>query len=89
MFDNGDVSPVSLPPPPLSTLPSTPHLPDAREVWVEPSGVYVPQGPCFLLHCEETPHVLKNTGMHIDPNMLNTLGAAFSRVLRCLTVFMQ
>lgn len=51
VLDNGDVSPVSLSPPlkytPSSNL-SSPHLPDLREAWVEPKGVCVPQGPCFL-----------------------------------------
>lgn len=41
-----------------------PHLPDVREVWEEPGGVCVPQGPLFLLNCRETPHVLKNTSTH-------------------------
>lgn len=52
VLDNGDVSPVSLSPPPQIHTPSSnlssPHLPDLREAWVEPKGVCVPQGPCFL-----------------------------------------
>lgn len=54
--------------PPHTTTPFPPdllpHLPDVREMWEEPGGVCVPQGPLFLLNCRETPHVLKNTSTH-------------------------
>lgn len=50
---------VSLQNPPASSW-SPSQLPDVREVWEEPGGVCVPQGPLFLLNWRETLHVLQN-----------------------------
>lgn len=62
------------------------HLPDVREVWEEPGGICVPQGPLFLLNCRETPHVLKNTSTHTNIHyMQNTLAALLHLFLKCLT----
>lgn len=67
-----------------------PHLPDVREVWEEPGGVCVPQGPLFLLNCRETPHVLKNTSTHTHTlHAENTLAALLHIFLKCLTLFLQ